>query len=256
MCLINFHYANHPHYKLIVVANRDEEYGRPSKQAHFWDDEPMILAGRDLLQMGTWLGVSKNGKFAAITNFRDPSEPPRPKSRGEIVTQFLTGNKTTLQFIEELQTKRESYGGYNVLLYDGQQFHHYNNRLDEVNKISRGTHSLSNYSLNTPWPKVVKGTNHLQQLVEQNQGEIDAEPLFNLLSDQTIAPDKDLPNTGVGLELERQLSSLFIKLPNYGTRTSTVLLINHDNSITFIERTYEKGQFQFDTKFEFSMEQR
>ncbi|SOC06087.1 uncharacterized protein with NRDE domain [Ureibacillus xyleni] len=252
MCLINVHYNQHPTYKLIIVANRDEDYLRPTEAAHFWQDNPTILAGRDLLQMGTWLGISKNGRFAAVTNFRDPSEPAKPKSRGEIVTNFLSGDGTIAAFIEELRTNRDQYGGYNVLLWNGKEFFHYNNRLDEVNNIKEGTHSLSNYSLNTPWPKVEKAKLKLKDYAS-HQHELNMEDLFEMVADPEIAEDDRLPDTGVGLELERLLSSIFIKMPNYGTRNSTVILIDHHNKVTFVERTFWDGEFQFDMKFEFTI---
>lgn len=253
MCLINFHFQNHPVYKLIVVANRDESYARPTESAEFWDDEPNILAGRDLLQLGTWLGVSKQGRFAAITNFRDPRLPERTKSRGEIVRMFLSENLSIEEFIDKLKNSRELYGGYNVLVYDGNKLIHYNNILNEMNEIHPGTHSLSNYSLNTPWPKVVKGKQKLYEHVQSNQSHIDHEELFKIVNDTSIANDNDLPDTGIGIELERLLSPMFIKMPNYGTRSSTIVLMNKNNEITFVEKTFQEGQFQFERKYEFKI---
>ncbi|MFP3917329.1 NRDE family protein [Lysinibacillus telephonicus] len=255
MCLINFHFQDHPLYKLIVVANRDESYARPTKRAGFWDDEPNILAGRDLLQMGTWLGVSRQGRFAAITNFRDPSLPERTKSRGEIVRMFLSESRSNKEFIDELKNSRELYGGYNVLVGDGNQLMHYNNILDEINEIQPGTHSLSNYSLNTSWPKVVKGKQRLYEYLQSNPGRIECEELFKIVDDITVANDEDLPDTGVGIELERLLSPIFIKMPNYGTRCSTVVLINKNNEITFVEKTFQEGKYQFETKYEFKIKE-
>ena len=253
MCLINVHYNQHPNYPFILVANRDEEYARPTEAAHFWKDHPSILAGRDLLQMGTWLGISKNGYFAAVTNFRDPKEGPKPKSRGEIVTNFLTGDGEIPSFIENLRQNRDLYGGYNVLLWNGEKFVHYNNRFDEVNPIQPGTHSLSNCSLNTPWPKVVKAKNKLREYVTQTI-DIKVEDLLAIVSDTEVAKDQFLPDTGVGLEWERRLSAMFIKMPNYGTRNSTVVLVDHQNNVSFVERTFRNGEFQFDSRFEFRIE--
>lgn len=251
MCLINFHFNNHPKYKLIVVANRDEEYKRPTKEAHFWEDEPSILAGRDLKQMGTWLGVSKSGKFAALTNYRDLSLPDAPRSRGEIVKDFLASNLSPEEFILSLKEKRQQYGGYNVLIGSGDELYHYNNIFDEKNNISAGTYSLSNCTLNTPWPKVEKGKRKLAQLVSKMENELEIEQLFNMVLDQTQAPIEQLPNTGVGVELEQLLSPLFIQMPHYGTRCSTVVLIDKNDHITFVERTFHKGKFFFDKRYEF-----
>lgn len=253
MCLINFHFQDHPFYNLILVANRDEAYDRPTKRAEFWYDEPNILAGRDLLQMGTWLGVSKQGRIAAITNFRDPSLPNRLKSRGEIVKRFLSENSSIEEFLDELKNCRELFGGYNVLFGDIHQLSHYNNILDEMSEIKPGTHSLSNHTLNTPWPKVIKGKYNLSEFIQVHQGHINIEELFPIIEDKTIANDEELPDTGVGITLERLLSPLFIQMPNYGTRSSTVILINKKNEVTFVERTFNEGKFQYDTKYEFTV---
>lgn len=255
MCLINLQFQQHPKYKLIVAANRDEEYNRPTKEAHFWEDEPTILAGRDLLGQGTWLGITKNGRFAALTNYRDPKLPAAPFSRGDIVKEFLSENAEPEAFIKKLSKTRDQYGGYNVVVGDANRLLHYNNILDETNLIHPGTHSLSNHSLNTPWPKVVKAKERLNDYLTANQDEVDIEVLFNILADQERATDEELPDTGVGLEMERNLSPLFIKIPNYGTRASTVLLIDRKNRVTFIERTFKNGAFQFDSRFQFQLDE-
>lgn len=253
MCLINFSFHQHPIYKLIIVANRDEFYARPTKEAHFWEDEPSILAGRDLQQMGTWLGISKNGRFAAITNYRDPSLPEIGRySRGEIVRNFLTSNENPYTFISNLAKNREDFAGFNVLLGNSNQLLHYNNILDEKTEIAPGTHSLSNHTLNTPWPKVIKGKTRLQEVQERNSEEINIDELFQILLDPQQAPDEKLPNTGVGIEMERALSSLYIHIPpNYGTRSSTVLLIDQNDQVTFVERTFNGGNFKSEQRFEF-----
>lgn len=254
MCLIHFHYQEHPIYKLIVVANRDEFYDRPAKPAHFWEDEPDILAGRDLLQMGTWLGVSRNGRFAPITNYRDPSLPAKPRSRGEIVRNFLKDARHPKDFVDELVTTKDYYGGYNVIVWHEDHLLHYNNIFNEINEIQPGTHSISNHTLNTPWPKVVKGRARLAEYIQNNTGKLNIDELFEIVMDREIAPDEQLPNTGVGLEMERNLSSAFIQLPHYGTRCSTVLLIDEDGNITFVERTFDKGNFLFEKNFHIKIE--
>ncbi|QGM32423.1 hypothetical protein GI482_19630 [Bacillus sp. N3536] len=249
MCLVNFQFKTHPTYPLIVVANRDEFYERPTESAHFWTDYPNILAGRDLLQMGTWLGVSKAGRFAALTNFRDPQLKPGRLSRGDIVRDFLTGNEEPMEFIAGLKRKRENYGGYNVVIGDSNHLYHYNNILDEMNEIAPGTHSLSNHTLNTPWPKVKKGKQKLAEYLLLDKVEV--EPLFEILKDENVAQDYELPETGVALELERSLSPMFIKIPNYGTRSSTVLLMDYNQQVTFAERTYSEGETQSENSFAF-----
>jgi len=254
MCLIHFHYKEHPIYQLIVIANRDEIYDRPTAPAHFWEDEPEILAGRDLLQMGTWLGISKNGRFAAITNFRDPTLPERPRSRGEIVRNFLAGQVPPKDFIENLAKEKDCYGGFNVILWDGEHLLHYNNIFDEKYEISQGTHSVSNHTLNTPWPKVVKGKGRLEEYIKTHPHLVHIDDLFEIMMDREIAPDEELPDTGVGLEMERNLSATFIQLPHYGTRCSTVLLIDKEWNVTFVERTFNSGNFKFEKRFQFKIE--
>ncbi|RKQ33885.1 NRDE family protein [Oceanobacillus halophilus] len=253
MCLINFHYHDHAKYKLIVAANRDEFYKRPTAPAAYWEDEPTILAGRDLLQMGTWLGVTKKGRFAALTNYRDPKLAETGNiSRGEIVKSYLASNETPEEFLSQLQKNKTAYAGFNILLGNHEELFHYNNVLDEVNKVLPGTHGLSNHTLNTPWPKVVKGKKMLHEYINNNQ-KIDPDELFKITSDSERASDDILPNTGVGIDMERMLSPLFIKSPEYGTRSSTVLLIDNNYNVRFHERTYQNGEFQREKQYTFSI---
>lgn len=252
MCLINFHVQDHPIYRLIVAANRDEFYKRPTAPAHFWEDKPYLLAGRDLSQHGTWLGVAKNGRFAALTNYRDPSEQKKNvRSRGEIVTGFLDSDMTAAEFLKSLQQKRAEYAGFNVIAGIADELYYYSNVENEVKRISPGTHGLCNHFLDTPWPKVMKGKTDLRKLADQNRV-IQPGELFDVLQDAEPFPEEQLPNTGVGVQLERVLSSLFIKSGEYGTRSSTVLLIDHDNNVTFVERTYLDGKFVDDRTFSFT----
>ncbi|MFZ3577221.1 NRDE family protein [Virgibacillus sp. DJP39] len=251
MCLINFQLNNHPKYKLIVAANRDEFYNRPTATAQFWKDNPKILAGRDLLQMGTWLGITKQGRFAALTNFRDPAEKTTGKvSRGDIVKSYLEEDDTPVDFLEKLKRNKDKYAGFNVLVGNFEKLFYYSNNQNEIMEIKAGTHGLSNHFLNTPWPKVEKGKKMLREYVN-GQNEVQPEKLFNIISDTETASDDRLPQTGIDLELERKLSSQFITSPNYGTRSSTVLLVDQDNQVTFVERTYEGGKFLKDSRFEF-----
>lgn len=253
MCLINFHLHKHPTYKLIVVANRDESYARPTAPANFWKDYPEVLAGRDLLGMGTWLGVTMQGKFAAITNFRDfthQSTLANKITRGEIVKRYLTEDITPQSYLENIHQNKDLYEGFNVIVGDVNQLFYYNNIEMKIKEIPNGTHGLSNHMLNTPWPKVTKSKRKFEQYI-MTHDVIGANDLFDIFADQELAPDNMLPNTGVGLDLERQLSPLFIKTPNYGTRSSTVLFIDHDNYLTFVERTYQNGEFVRDTRHSF-----
>lgn len=254
MCLINFQLEDHPNYKLIIAANRDEFYERPTAPVQFWEDYPDVLAGKDLLQMGTWLGMTKQGRFAALTNFRNPEHMQSGEvSRGEIVKTYLTGDASPIDFLASLKKNRKNYAGFNVIVGNPDQLIHYNNILNEMTEISPGTHRLSNHTLDTPWPKVVKGKNKLREYV-MNQEDIQPERLFEIVSDAEKADDKNLPDTGVGLEMERKLSPLFIKTPDYGTRSSTVLLIDRGNHVTFVERTYDKGALAAEKLFTWQIE--
>ncbi len=254
MCLINFHFQDHPTYKLIVAANRDEKYDRPTAPASFWEDCPFLLAGRDLLQMGTWFGVTTTGRFAALTNYRDPSLPDNSRfSRGEIVRNYLTATNEPLDFVHKLSESRHEFAGFNLIVGNGDALVHYNNILNVINVISPGTYSLSNHSLDTPWPKSIKGKKYLNELVQAHPNQIALHSLFEILSDQTIAKDEELPQTGVSLEMERLLSPLFIKMSGYGTRSSTVLLIDKQNNVTFAERTFHNGAYKKENQFTFSL---
>ncbi|MER2126086.1 NRDE family protein [Solibacillus sp.] len=249
MCLIAFAYQSHPTFPLIIIANRDEFYERPTAAAAFWEDAPMILAGRDLKMNGSWLGVSTSGRFAAITNYRDPSRPESGElSRGEIVQTFLSAKQGTSSFIDELREKRALYGGFNVLLYDGVALHHYNNVVDEHHIVPPGVHSVSNATLNTAWPKARFAKEVLQTAITAET--VDTTDLISLLANEQIAPDETLPNTGVGIHLERALSAAFVNLPNYGTRCSTAITFQQNGTIQLLERTYEQGQLAFDTAYE------
>ncbi|WP_422123827.1 NRDE family protein [Planococcus sp. X10-3] len=251
MCLILFQYREHQKYKLIVAANRDEFYGRPAEEAHFWEDQPNILAGRDLLQMGTWLGVTKNGRFAALTNYRDPSLPEAGKiSRGALVRDYLAADFAPEDFLKTIDP--DHYTGFSVLLGDFNKLFYYSNLQQDIIEITPGTHGLSNHLLNTPWPKVVKGKNRLKDYLE-GANEVDPDALFELLQDSEQAADPHLPVSGVGLEFERILSPMFIKTPEYGTRSATVLLVDYDNNVTFAERIYEQGEFTSRQLFQFTV---
>lgn len=252
MCLINFQLQNHPRYKLVLAANRDEFYRRPTEAAHFWKDEPNLLAGRDLMQMGTWLGATKTGRIAALTNFRDPSIPETQKiSRGVLVRNYLASSMEPRLFLESLIA--EDYSGFNILAGTADHLFYYNNIEGQVVEVSPGIHGLSNHFLDTPWPKVIKGKNYLERyLSEHNDASVD--DLFEILSDAEPAPDIDLPETGVGLDFERRLSSMFIKMPDYGTRCASVILVDHNNHLTFAERIYENGDFKDQQVFKYAID--
>lgn len=247
MCILFLAYRVHQNYPFILAANRDEMYARPTKSAHFWDDDHSILAGLDLKQGGTWLGITKTGRFAALTNYRNPKENQENKrSRGHIVKNFLTTDSDPYEYLLSLQQERKRYAGFNVIVGEREKIYYYSNVENEIKEIPAGIHGLSNHLLNTPWPKVEKGKRKLQSLVEKNN--VSPEALFQLLADKEKAPTEQLPNTGVPLAIEKQLSPIFIEMDRYGTRSSMVILIDKYGMVSFWERTFpdgEENRFQF-----------
>lgn len=236
MCLILLSYRNHPSYRLILAANRDEFYDRPTAPLGFWDEAPHVLAGRDLKSGGTWLGITKAGRICAITNFRDPAvQLTDAPSRGLLVANYLKGSESPQIYLQKVKEAGERYNGFNLLAGDESGIFYCSNRTDKIVRLSPGIHGLSNNLLDTPWPKVAKGKRCLEKILSSS--EIDCESLFELLSDRNMPPDSDLPDTGVGIEWERLLSPLFIRSEIYGTRSSSIVLIGKEN-ITFMERTY------------------
>jgi uncharacterized protein with NRDE domain len=255
MCLIIFSYKMHPKYPLVVAANRDEFYERPTVPAAFWDDAPYLLAGRDLREGGTWLGVTKKGRIAALTNYRNPSHlKTGAPSRGALVSNYLTGQEDALAYLLKLHAVAEQYNGYSMVLGDLTHLYYASNWGCTIELIP-GLYGLSNRLLDTPWPKVEKGKAALGAILERTEHP-DPEEMFRFLSDKTVSDDAGLPDTGMGLDRERLLSSVFISSPDYGTRSSTVILIDHKMRLTFIERSFNgnTGEAWLTTKFEFKLQ--
>lgn len=248
MCLIIFAFQTHPRYKLILAANRDEYYHRPTAPAGWWREARFLLAGKDLEAGGTWMGITKKGKLAVLTNYRGTdSHKKNAPSRGTLVSQYLRSNISSREYLEELRAKSSKYNGFNLILGDMDNLCYYSNRQNKILHLASGIHGLSNDSLDTSWPKVVKGKQILEQQV-LNQPEISLESIFSFLKDTEMPPDDHLPDTGIGIELERVLSPIFIKSPGYGTRSSTVLLVDKDNQVTFAERGFvppSKKEYRF-----------
>jgi uncharacterized protein with NRDE domain len=237
MCLILFANGAHPRYRLVVAANRDEWFRRPSAQAAFWEDQPNVLAGRDLEQGGTWLGVTRSGRFSALTNFRDPaSKRDRAPSRGALVTGFLTGTREPLDYAAMLTATADAYNGFNLLAGDGERLAYVSSRRTQPEQVAPGVHGLSNGLLDESWPKVRKGREGLARLLSRD---LVAEDLFGLLKNESLAPEEELPSTGVSREWERLLSAMHIVADGYGTRCATVVLIDTDGVADFRERTFD-----------------
>lgn len=237
-----------------MAANRDEEYSRPTEAAHYWEDHPHILGGRDLRGMGTWLGITKNGRISALTNIRNTKEllSTHQKSRGYLVSSYLIGDQSPSEYLNDISKSGKDYAGFNLLVGNQDEIFYLNNYENEVSKVDQGVHGLSNHHLDTPWPKVVKGKDGLKKIMDSKDG--DVEDLFRLLRDNDTAENKELPDTGLSEEIEKNLSPLFINMDKYGTRCSTVILIDHSDNVTFVERTYSDGEQSGEEKFEFKIE--
>ncbi|MBT8357611.1 MAG: NRDE family protein [Deltaproteobacteria bacterium] len=238
MCLILFLYNQHPDYRLILAANRDEFYDRPTSPMAFWDHAPHVLAGRDLKGSGTWLGITKSGRIAAITNFREPDlfKPDAP-SRGLLISNYLTGTETPRAYLKSIKTLAHRYNGFNLILGDASGLFYYSNRSNQINELKPGLYGLSNRLLDTPWPKLENGKAGLRKLLTGKR-QIDIEDIFSLLSDRTVAPDDRLPDTGIGQMWERILAPIFITSDTYGTRSSSIIIIDKNQKAAVTERSF------------------
>jgi uncharacterized protein with NRDE domain len=254
MCLILLSYKSHSFYPFILTANRDEFYDRPTLPAAFWEDRPDLLAGRDLKEGGTWLGITRKGRMAALTNYRDPlSVKLNAPSRGWLVKDFLCGGEAPDRYLKRMAGQADLYNGFSLILGDLSKLYYFSNRSG-MTLLSPGVYGLSNGLLDTAWPKVRQGKERFAALLLQRERLL-PEELFTLLTDQSKPDDHELPDTGIGLEWERILSSIFISSPVYGTRSSILLMIDHRRHVTFMERVYNGGDHPWMTaKFEFRVE--
>jgi len=239
MCLITLAWNSHPGYSLLVAANRDEYYHRPTASARFWDETPKLLAGRDLQAGGTWMGVTRDGKFAAITNPRNPPHtPPVPRSRGMLPLEYLVGDTPAIDYLEQLAPRASDYAGFNLLLADRSGLHYFSNVEGRIRRLPAGVYGLSNGLLDDRWPK--------QELARERLAALAGRPPRHTAMRATVnsrspAPDRRLPDTGVGAELERLLSSQFICTPEYGTRATTTLWISESGEVDLCEKSYLAG---------------
>jgi uncharacterized protein with NRDE domain len=242
MCLLLLALDAHPRYRLIAAANRDEFYARPTATLGWWDDDGRVLAGRDLEHRGTWMGVTREGRFAALTNFREAgARISGAPSRGLLVSEFLTGAEAADGFCDRLAGRAGEYNGFNLVVGDGRRLLWFSNRAPLPVTLEPGVHGLSNHLLGTPWPKLEGGLRDLRGCL-QLEGEDLVEAGLELLSDRAIPPDDQLPDTGFGLEWERILAARFIVSPEYGTRSSSVLLIDRRGGGLFVEQSFDRGE--------------
>jgi uncharacterized protein with NRDE domain len=243
MCLLLIAHQVHPDYPLILLANRDEFYSRRTAPLAYWSEEPTLLGGRDLEAGGTWLGIDRRGHLATVTNFREPRQDQNARrSRGLLVRDFLTGRQDPMEFMTRLAASATAYRGFNLLAGDfgnlaRTSLHYFSNRSRDPVKVDSGVHGLSNHLLDTPWPKVRQGKAALKALM-QTRADPSPEALFDMMRDVTRPPDADLPDTGVGLDLERLLSTAFISSATYGTRSTSLILVRVTGEVSFGERTY------------------
>jgi uncharacterized protein with NRDE domain len=244
MCLIVLAWNTSSLVRLAVAANRDEFFARPSAPAAWWPDTPHVLAGRDLKAGGTWMGVTRSGRFAALTNFRDATAPRKgdAPSRGALVSDFLRGEDTAREFLSRTQPGSDAFEGFNLLVSDGTELLSFSN-VDRGGPVTltSGVYGLSNHLLETPWPKVVAARERLGAALAAGADPQRLEAsLLGLLGNRDVAPDGALPQTGLPLARERALSAAFVVLPDYGTRASTSLVVT-PGGVRFVERSYGPG---------------
>ncbi len=260
MCLILIAHQPESGFPLVVAANRDELYSRPTRQADFWPEihsGPGILAGKDLQAGGIWLGITASGRFAAVTNIRDPSQPERKShSRGELTLGYLQGNTEPAAYCRKVQARFDDYAGFNLLIGDRHSLYYLNNHHRVMQKLEPGVYGLSNGLLDASWPKITRGRTMLQQFL-QSENALTTDQLLVMMNDRTEAADADLPSTGISKELERKLSSTFIFQPErlYGTLCSTAIIVDANKQCRFSEQNYnQKGQPAAAHYYEFSLQ--
>lgn len=253
MCLIFLSLDHHPTYKLIIAANRDEFYNRKTAAAEYWDDYPEIVGGRDMEAHGTWMAMTRSGKISLLTNYRDPKNiNPQAPSRGRLVSDYLERKIPAELYLSEVEKNGKDYNGFNLLTGTVDELYYFSNYKTGIEKLSPGVYGLSNHVMDTPWPKVQRGKKRFQKILQK--AKIQSIELFEFLYDDKRAADDQLPDTGIGLERERALSSMFIKSPGYGSRCSTVVLVDKQNNALFSERVYNLTTFEFSEKtFEFGI---
>ena len=235
MCLILFAFKVHPDYDLVLLANRDEFYTRPTEQVHFWDDSTNLLAGKDLRSGGTWLGVTRDGRFAAVTNFSGyVCKSATSTSRGKLVSSFLEGFIKAEDYLENIVKSRDNYDGFSLILGDRKRIYYYSNFLAKKQKLSPGIYGISNHLLDTPWPKIIWGKKLLKEYISNEEG-LSVSDAFKILSSR-IPDGIRFPERNTVHKWEREL---FIESPDYGTRSSSVLFIGKDNRVIFTEKSYD-----------------
>ncbi|HEY4653248.1 MAG TPA: NRDE family protein [Cyclobacteriaceae bacterium] len=247
MCLIVVSLNEHPAYKLIVATNRDEFYNRRTASADYWSEHPQVLGGRDLEAGGTWMAMNRNGRISMVTNYRDPSNINRAApSRGKLVSDYVRTDARPLSYLENVAANARLFNGFNLIVGNQNELYYFSNHGDGIAPVPPGLHGLSNHLLDTPWPKVRNALDKVGPIL--NTLAVNTDDLLDAMYDDKIAPDNELPDTGVGLERERELSSMFIKSAGYGSRNTTIVLVDRDDNVQFVERVYNTSDFTFTSR--------
>lgn len=259
MCLLAIAWDTHPSYQMIFAGNRDEYHSRPTAAAHWWGSNRSVLAGKDLLAGGTWAAITREGRFAVVTNYRESRNPPDDAiSRGNLVTEFIADRRTPDAFVQDKGGSLERYAGFNLLvgLIGGRtssSMHYSSNRDTARARLEAGIHGVSNHRLNTPWPKLLRITQGMSRLIEKDR--LEPHELFRLLEDRRPADDRELPATGLDVDQERLLSSPFIVNERYGTRSATIILVTRTGQVRFLEKQYNRdGNSVSLNKFAFALD--
>lgn len=240
MCLILFSWDNHPKYKLILAANRDEFYKRPTNGLHQWANDPNILAGKDLTGGGTWMGINRENRFSAITNHRNPNRVlENAPSRGDLTMDFLVGKESEKKYFDEKKETLDDYNGFNLLVGSLDKMGYFNNVNNEYQELSGGIYGLSNATLNTQWPKLIKAKSDFTALVKNE--ELNENDFFQILQNKSLASDDELPKTGVPYDWEKAISAICIETPTYGTCCSTFIIVTHEGKGEIMEYSFPVG---------------
>ncbi|USE36481.1 NRDE family protein [Endozoicomonas sp. SCSIO W0465] len=257
MCLIVFSWQPDSQYPLILAANRDEFYRRPTQAVDFWKDWPDVFGGRDLEAGGSWMAINRNGRFAAVTNYRETPNPAGLYSRGALVANFVTGSQPAFDYLHTLQQQTDKWAGFNLLVKDSTGLYYFSNRAKEqkISPLSSGIYGLSNHLLDTPWPKLLRARHRFTRAMQESIPP-DSKRLVELMQDSYQPPEEQLPDTGVSKEVEKRLSSCFIASKDYGTRNTSVLMIDHQNQLQWAEQGYlQEGVTSESRQFKIKLQQ-
>lgn len=249
MCLIVLSVRQHPDYPLILAANRDEFHARPTKEAHWWPDKPDVVGGRDLQAGGTWLALHRKGRFATVTNFRD-AEPPKAghRSRGHLVTGFLTSDLAPADYLETID--EQNYAGFNLIVGTLDDVAYLSNREPGKRHLDAATYGLSNALLDGPWHKVERSKEKLSSIIAT--GNVDETGMMRLMKDRNRAPVAEVETGRLGFEKAHAITAPFIVMPDYGTRCTSIVLVDKEGNWRFIERRFDPaGRQTGESKFSF-----